>query len=101
MGIDRSAIYRRFLLTKGCHPVTVGSHSLPIEDGRLVGPCVPWQLRRCTLCATCALGGERHYGFDCPHFADLRLTHAELFQHASGAVKSLCGTKINMLSVLC
>ena len=43
----------------------------------------------CTLCTTCALGDERHYVFDCPRFAGLRLTHAELFQDASGAMKSL------------
>ena len=36
-----------------------------------------------------ALGDERHYVFDCPRFAGLRLTHAELFQDASGAMKSL------------
>ena len=41
------------------------------------------------LCTTCALGDERHYVFDCPRFAGLRLTHAELFQDASGAMKSL------------
>ena len=34
-------------------------------------------------------GDERHYVFDCPRFAGLRLTHAELFQDASGAMKSL------------
>ena len=49
----------------------------------------PRRLRRCTLCTTCALGDERHYVFDCPRFAGLRLTHAELFQDASGAMKSL------------
>ena len=52
-------------------------------------PHVPRRLRRCTLCTTCALGDERHYVFDCPRFAGLRLTHAELFQDASGAMKSL------------
>ena len=67
----------------------VGCHSLPVEQGRLARPRVPRQLRRCTLCTTCALGDERHYVFDCPHFAGLRLTHAELFQDAAGAMKSL------------
>ena len=67
----------------------VGCHSLPIEQGRLAKPYVPRQLRRCTLCATRAQGDERHYVFDCPHFAGLRLTHAELFQDAAGAMKSL------------
>ena len=50
---------------------------------------MPWQLRRCTFCTACALGDERHYVFDCPHFAGLRLTQAELFQDASGDIKSL------------
>ena len=67
----------------------MGCHSLPIEQGRLARPHVPRRLRRCTLCTTCALGDERHYVFDCPRFAGLRLTHAELFQDASGAMKSL------------
>ena len=70
----------------------MGCHSLPIEQGRLARPHVPRQLRwlrRCTFCATCALGDERHCGFDCPHFAGLRLTHAELFEDALGAMKSL------------
>ena len=40
-------------------------------------------------CTACALGDERHYVFDCPHLAGLRLTRAERFQDASGAVKSL------------
>ena len=46
--------------------------------------CVP-----STLCTTSALGDERHYVFDCPHFGGLRLTHAELFRDAAGAMKSL------------
>ena len=67
----------------------VGCHSVPSEQGRLVRPHVPRQLRRCTLCTTCALGNEHHYVFICPHFAGLRLTHGELFQDASGAMMSL------------
>ena len=34
-------------------------------------------------------GDERHYVLDCPHFDSLRLTHADLFQEASGALRSL------------
>ena len=64
-------------------------HFLPIEQDRLVRLHVPRQLRRCTLCATCALGDERCYVFHCPHFAGLCPTHAQLFQDASGAMTSL------------
>ena len=38
-----------------------GSHSLPVEQGRLARPMVPRHLRQCTLCCTHAIGDERHY----------------------------------------
>ena len=66
----------------------MGSHALPIEQGRLGKPSVPRHLRRCIFCATRALGDERHCVFDCPHFRDLRLQHAELFEQAHGAMRS-------------
>ena len=50
----------------------MGSHALPVEQGRLARPAVPRHLRRCTLCGTRALGDERHFVFDCPHFAHVR-----------------------------
>ena len=34
----------------------MGSHALPVEQGRLAEPAVPRHLRRCTLCGTRALG---------------------------------------------
>ena len=46
----------------------VSAHSLPIEQGRIEMPKVPRHLRRCTFCATNAIGNERHCVFDCPHF---------------------------------
>ena len=45
----------------------MGSHALPVEQGRLAKPTVPRHLRRCTLCGTRALGDEQHFIFDCPH----------------------------------
>ncbi len=41
----------------------VGAHSLPVEQGRIEMPKVPRHLRRCTFCATNAIGEEEeiHY----------------------------------------
>ena len=36
----------------------MGSHALPVEQGRLAKPAVPRHLRRCTLCRTRALGDD-------------------------------------------
>ena len=36
----------------------MGSHALPVEQGRLDRPAVPRHLRRCTFCATQAVGDE-------------------------------------------
>ncbi len=58
----------------------VGAHSLPIEQGNIEVPQVPRHLRRCTFCATNAIGDERHCVFDCPHFQGLRQRHAQTFQ---------------------
>ena len=33
----------------------LGSHSLPVEQGRFVRPCLPRHLRRCDLCNTQAV----------------------------------------------
>ena len=50
----------------------LGSHSLPVEQGRFVRPCLPRHLRRCDLCNTQAVGDELHYAFDCPRFGAIR-----------------------------
>ena len=63
MSISRLRLLMRFWM---------GSHSLPVEQGRLARPMVPPQLRRCTLCSTHAIGDERHYVFDCLHFSHIR-----------------------------
>ena len=36
----------------------MGSHALPVEQGRLAKPAVPRHLRRCILCGTRALGDD-------------------------------------------
>ena len=66
----------------------MGSHSLPIEQGRLGRLSVPRHLRRCTFCTTRAVGDERHCIFDCPRFCELRQEHADLFGDAH-AMRSL------------
>ena len=66
----------------------MGSHSLPVEQGRPARPMVPRQLRLCTLCSTHAIGDERHYVCDCPHFANIRWQFMSLFQDADGAMQS-------------
>ena len=57
------------------------------EQGRLAKPAVPRHLRRCTLCGTRALGDERHFVFDCPHFAHIRRQFRSLYQDADGAMQ--------------
>ena len=64
----------------------MGSHSLPVEQGRLARPMVPRQLRQCTLCDAHAIGDERHYVFDYTHFAHIRRQFRSLFQDADGAM---------------
>ncbi len=66
----------------------VGAHSLPVEQGRIEMPQVPRHLRRCTLCATDAIGKERHRVFDCPPFQGLRQQHAQIFQESHDAMRS-------------
>ncbi len=67
----------------------VGAHSLPVEQGRIEMPQVPRHLRRCTFCATNAIGDERHCVFDCPRFQGLRQQHVEIFQDSHDAMRSL------------
>ena len=65
----------------------MGSHALPVEQGRLARPAVPRHLRRCTLCGTRALGDERHFVFYCPHFAHIRRQFRSLYQDADGTMQ--------------
>ena len=63
------------------------SHALLVGQGRLARPAIPWHLRRCTLCKTRALGDERHFVFDCPHFAHIRRQFWILYQDANGTLQ--------------
>ena len=67
----------------------MGSHMLPVEQGRLARPCIPRNLRRCTFCTTAALGDERHCVFESPHFWGVRQSCARLFDDAHGAMRTL------------
>ena len=62
----------------------MGSHALPVEQGKLARPDIPRHLRRCTLCKTRALGDERHFAFDSPHSAHIRRQFRSLYQDADG-----------------
>ena len=65
----------------------MGSGALPVEQGRLARPAIPRHLPRCTLCETSLLGDERHFVFDCPHFAHIRRQFRSLYQDADGAMQ--------------
>ena len=70
--------------------IRMGSHPLPVEQGRLARPIIPRHLRRCMLCDTHAMcnvqykGDDRHHIFDCPHFAHIFRQFRSLFQDADG-----------------
>ncbi len=66
----------------------MGAHSLPVEQGRIriEMPQVPRHLRRCRICATNAIGDERHYFPDCTRFQGLGQQHAEIFQDSRDAM---------------
>ena len=81
MPISRLQLLMRFRM---------GSHALPGEQGRLAIPAIPRHLRRCTSCETRSLGDERHFVFDCPHFA-----------HICRQFCSSCNDCINLLMVPC
>ena len=66
---------------------SLGSHSLPIEQGRFVRPSLPRLLRRCDLCNTRAVGDELHHVFDCPRFGAIRAQYSNLFQDAEGSMR--------------
>ena len=67
----------------------LGSHNLPIEQGRMARPAVPRHLRRCTLCSHHAPGDERHYMLECPHFDLIRAQYSSLLQDAHDSMRDL------------
>ena len=66
----------------------MGSHALPVEQGRFARPVIPRNLRRCTLCSTRSVGDERHDLLECPKFHESRAQYAELFDSSAGAMRS-------------
>ena len=71
----------------------VGSHALPVEQGRFARPPIPRNLRRCTLCSTQSIGDERNFLFECPHFDEIRAQHADLFDSSANAMRSFVWQK--------
>ena len=69
----------------------MGSHSLPVEQGRLARPVIPRQLRRCMLCDTHAIVDEQQYVFDCPRFAHIRRQFRALFRMLMVPCSRSCG----------
>ena len=67
----------------------LGSHDLPIEQGRMARPIVPRYLRRCTLCSRHAPGDERHFMLECPQFDDIRAQYPNLLQDARDSMRNL------------
>ena len=67
--------------------VRMGSHALLVEQDRLARPAIPRHLRCCTLCETRALGDERHFVFDSPHFADICCQFRSLYQDADDTMQ--------------
>ncbi len=67
----------------------LGSHDLPIEQGRMARPVVPRCLRRCTLCSWRAHGDERHFMLECPQFDDIRAHYADLLQDVHDSMRNL------------
>ena len=65
----------------------LGSHTLPIAQGRFARPALPRNLRRCTVCDTQAVGDELRCAFDCPRFSDIRAQFPGLFQDAAGCMR--------------
>ena len=78
----------------------LGSHTLPVEQGRFAKPALPRHLRQCTF-AILAVGDELHCVFEYPHFSDIRaqslLACSKMLR---GAGVCSCGTRIRSLSAI-
>ncbi len=57
----------------------LGSHDLPIEQGRMARPMVPRYLRRSTLCSRHAPGDEKHFMLECPQFDGIRAQYHDVY----------------------
>ena len=77
--------------TLGSSLVLLGSHHLPVEEGRHFN--LPRASRVCNLCNTDALGDERHMLLECPALADLRLQFSSLLLPCAGVMRRLLWAK--------
>ena len=75
----------------------LGSHYLPVEQGRFVRPSLPRHLRRCDLCNTQAVGDELHYVFDCPRFGTIRAQYSICFRLLKAPCVCTCGIRTKRL----
>ena len=65
---------------KGLLRFRMACHRLPRDEGSWARPQVPRLERSCRLCATGALGNERHIIFECPELQGFRARWSHLFQ---------------------
>ena len=75
----------------------LGSHALPIEQGRIARTALARHLRQCTSCITKAVGDESRCVFDCPHFREIGAEFPGHFQMLRGACLCSCDTRTNSL----
>ncbi len=66
----------------------LGSHDLPIEQGRMARPIVP-RYHTVHLCSRHAPGDERHFMLECPQFDDIRAQYPDLLQDARDSMRNL------------
>ena len=65
----------------------LGSHTLPVEQGRFARPAVPRHLCRCAVCDTQAVGDELHCVFDCPQRErEIHYVHSASLAYEDGIV---------------
>ena len=76
----------------------MGSHALPVEQGRLARSAVPRHLRRCTLCKTRALGDEMHFFWTALNLPTFAASFIRCIKMLMVPCSVLCGTRIRRLS---
>ena len=77
MGISKLRAFMQFRL---------GSHTLPIEQGRFARPALPRHLRQCTGCDTQAVTMSSIVCLIGPHFSEVRVQLPGLCQDAAGVL---------------
>ena len=77
-----------------------GCHGLHVDTGRFTkgGQKVEREQRVCQVCLSTAVEDEQHFLFDCPAYAHLRISHAELFHNNHCTVASFVNSSnMNLL----